>query len=75
MNVHLRLSLVALLALGAWCQRPIASTIDTLLTIVSEKQIMDILTGETLDLENCVRVTGDAKTCTAATRTFIGGHA
>ncbi|XP_063602391.1 uncharacterized protein LOC134778488 [Penaeus indicus] len=71
MNTHLLVSLVALLAHGAWCQRSMGSNIDTLLGIVSEKQITDILTGERLDLENCFRVTKNVKTCIAATRTFI----
>ncbi|XP_047502934.1 uncharacterized protein LOC125048318 [Penaeus chinensis] len=71
MNTHLLISLVALLAHGACCQRTLESNIDALLSIVSEEQIADILTGERLDLENCFRVTKDVKSCTAATRTFI----
>ncbi|XP_027220589.1 uncharacterized protein [Penaeus vannamei] len=71
MNAPRLLSLVALLAHGAWCQRPMGSNIDALLEIVSEKQIVDILKGERLDLENCFSVTKDVKTCMAVTRTFI----
>lgn len=74
MNAPRLLSLVALLAHGAWCQRPMGSNIDALLEIVSEKQIVDILKGERLDLENCFSVTKDVKTCMAVTRTFIGGY-